>query len=249
MKKLMRLMLAVLVAISMFPGTSIFAEESNLEERKENMLRYGMYSSIRLDGIVDYKEDISYLPFEEMHARLEADIIDKLTPDSEEVVVWDPEFVLELVPLEFPELYDQLYAALIEQGYNPNVGVIAAVNIEAGNVARSSSFTRTLSHTYNASGYGTVLMCSNTISWTNTNSGFNITSASGSITGGWNALDKAVSKRNNNTANAYAFYSYTTVQSSYTYSAYSQLQMIPSTSGSATLVVLSEGVNAYGIGF
>ena len=249
MKKLMKIMLSVLVVLSVFPGISILAEESSLDERKENMLRYGMYSSIRLDGTVEYKEDISNLPFEEMHARVREDIIDKLTPDSGEVVVWDPAFVLELVPEEFPDLYSQLYAALIEQGYCPNEGVIAEVNIETSNMTRGSSFTKTLSHTYNASGYGTVLVCSNTISWTNTSSGFNITSASGSITGGWNALDKTVSKRNNNTADAYAFYSYTTVQTAHTYSAYCQLQMIPSTSGSATLVVLSEGITPYGIGF
>lgn len=252
MKKLAKLFLALFIVASMIPSTHVFAEESyntNDNERKARYFSYGMYMSFRDDGEVEIKESIADLEYEEIRSIVRSEIVDKLTPDEGETVIWDPAFVLELVPEEFPDLYEQLYAALLNQGYNPQEGIVAEVNFESNSNSRASSFTVTKPHVYNAPIHGTVLVSSNTISWTNTSSGFNITSATGSVTGGWPMLDKTISKRNNNTANAYAYYSYTTVESAYTYSANSQFQLIPSTNGTVTLTILTEDITAYGIGF
>lgn len=248
MKKAAKLLITIALLLVALPLRTVKAETYTDNEKKERLLSYGMYASIRFDNKIEIKESIANQSYEIIHQKLEEEIIKKLDA-KDEIIIWDPEFVLELAPIEFPELYNRLYKALERQGYNKDAGIIGTVTLESNNVARANSYTFSQQYVYDAAGHGTVIVCDNSITWSNTSSGYNITSVSGEVTGGWPMLDKSISKRNNNTSNAYGFYSYTTIESAYTYSANCQLQIIPSSNGTATLVLRSEGITSYGIGF
>ncbi|MCI8541620.1 MAG: hypothetical protein HFE67_08960 [Erysipelotrichaceae bacterium] len=206
-----------------------------------------------IDNDVYLSEDISDLPYEEIKEAIRVDIVDKLSASNCSEVIWDPEFVLELAPQEFPELYPSLYLALMAQGYDADHDIIASIDSEtenssSGMTAYASGYTSTKYYSYVASGHGTVIAVKSTLEWSYGSGVYTITSMSGERTAGWPMANKVMSKRYNGTANAYGFYSYYALKDAYSFSAYLQIQIVPKANGTATQVVLSEGVNAIGIG-
>lgn len=155
---------------------------------KERLLSYGLYTII--DSEIYLSDDISNLPYEDLKETIREDIIDKLTSSEYEMVVWDPKFVLELAPQEFPELYPSLHNALLEQGYEPNENVIALYDTTPANADSeialyASEYSSTKYYSYVASGHGTVLAVSSTLRWTYSSGAYTITGMSGERTAGW----------------------------------------------------------------
>ncbi|SJZ98810.1 hypothetical protein [Anaerorhabdus furcosa] len=247
MKKI-KLLLSILLIFT-FITPNVFAED-NEDVLKQKLLSYGMYSELN-DNETNIKtqSDISNLTYKEIKAIVRNQIVEKMNEFEKGNLLWDPAFVLELVPNEFPEFAGELRTQLYAQGYDPKANIVGTIEIENSSMTRATTYTKRLSYSYSATGHGTVITCDNTISWSMDDSKFVISSVKAEFTGGWGGIDKTSSIRNNKTSSAYGFYSYTANKDAYSYSAYLQLKVTPSSSGNATLSVLSSGVNAIGIGF
>lgn len=247
MKKL-KMILPVLICFAVL-NFNVFAENQD-DLLKERLLSYGMYSMVDIDGSVEIEPDISELSYNEIHEYVENQIIEKVSEFNTGNIIWDPSFVLELVPLEFPEFSDILYQQLMEQGYNEETNVVGEFEIEKPAVSLyTQSYTPVVSYSYNATGHGTVLTCESTIRFSVGDGIFDISSLSAKFTGGWSQLNSTTSIRNDNTANAYGFFNYTTQKDAYSYQANVQLKVVPTKGGNATLTVLSKMINSIGIGF
>ena len=250
MKKLLSILLVGLFFIGSM-STNVSAQEDDV--RKERILSYGMYTIVSDSDNVEINESIAHLPYEELHSKIEEKIIDKLNYEGQGTIIWDPEFVLELVPIEFPDLYDDLYDALIEQGYSPEEGVVGEVDFESNNnldvnsrsVEPRTTYSRSYSYTYEAAGHGTMIISRSDLNWTIENSIINITYAKANHLGGWSLLFANASKLDNNTNSASGFFSYTVLESPLLYEAYLQVQIKPSlvSYGASTAKILSKGVN------
>ncbi|MEG0034893.1 MAG: hypothetical protein RR623_05985 [Bacilli bacterium] len=248
MKKV-KLLLSLLLMTNVFM-TSVFAESRNEQVLKERLLSYGMYSEIT-DNVNNNEKsvDLSNLTYKEIHDKVELEVIEKISQFAEGNILWDPAFVLELAPQEYPELSEVLREQLYQQGYNPAENVIGSITIESNKMTRATSYTKKLSYSYTATGHGMVLSCDNTITWSMDGKNFSISGLKAEFTGGWGGIDKSTSVRNNNTTTGYGFYSYTAYKDAYSYSAYVQLKVTPSSNGTATISLLSQGVNSIGIGY
>ncbi len=239
--------LTAIITILLTSITTTYAASNEESIKIEKLLSYPAYSTFSEKVEVVDTSWIENSTYEEVKAYLHLDLkkqIEKIKQGED--IYWVPDFVLNIVKEEFPDLFDEIYRQLIDQGYNPVENISHIVEFD-------SPQTRTSSYTLQNVAHGLVFQSEQYIAWTvvddsiGAGTTYSISLVKATPTGGWFCWAHTATISMNHTSGAYGYYVYGEITNDMaSWVANVGLKVSPKTNGNAYQAVVYENIDAAG---